>query len=140
MLTRRVPVVTLCTTSFNVHKFYFLPILCICVDIGTKHGVFSYTVLIDWCYNGDGLFLLRGTECSVIKDNLSLCRFISGRGSEFFRQLIQTCLESSHCALQSVVGNFSRRKVEKASAGFLLPFSAEVKNVRTDKCTPWEDA
>jgi hypothetical protein len=63
-------VVTICTTMFNIYKFYVLPtqgIYLFCVDLRTNSE--PYTTLTDWFYNRDGDCLLRGTDC-VIKYRL----------------------------------------------------------------------
>ena len=44
------PVVTICTTRFNTHKFYVLPTAYLCVLCGSenKQRLFPYTALTDW--------------------------------------------------------------------------------------------
>ena len=45
------PTVTICTTGFNIHKFYVLPTLCIygfCVDLRTKIISLYSTALTGW--------------------------------------------------------------------------------------------
>jgi hypothetical protein len=47
-LTLYSPVVSLCTTNFNIQKFYTLPTLCICVVYGSQNNErFPYTKLTD---------------------------------------------------------------------------------------------
>jgi hypothetical protein len=60
--------------------------------------------------------------------------FISGRGSEFCaRQRVQTAVWLSQCAVRCVVGISLAGQWRKRE-------QAELQNVRTDKCTPWEGA
>jgi len=44
------PVVTICTTRFNIQQFYILPTQCICVLCGSenKQRLYPYTILTDW--------------------------------------------------------------------------------------------
>ena len=59
------PVVTICTTRFNLHKFYVLPIQCIrvfCVDLRTNSDYFPVQHKLTGLYNWEGVCLLRGTD------------------------------------------------------------------------------
>jgi len=47
------PVVTMCTTRFNIQQVYVLPTQCIyefCVDLRTNSDYFHYTALTDWSF------------------------------------------------------------------------------------------
>ena len=50
VLTLYSSVVTMCTTRFNIHKFYVQHAQCICVLCGSenKQRLFPYTALTDW--------------------------------------------------------------------------------------------
>jgi hypothetical protein len=49
-LTLQNPVVTICTTMFNIHKFYVLATVYLCVLCGSqnKQRLFHCTTLTDW--------------------------------------------------------------------------------------------
>ena len=67
-LTIYSPVVTICTTRFNIHKFYVLPTQCIyvfCVDLRTNSDYFPIQHLLTGSYNRDRVCLLRGTDWAL---------------------------------------------------------------------------
>jgi len=66
------PVVTICTTRFNIRQFYVLPTQCMyvfCVDLRTKSDYFPIQRELAGFYNRDVVCLLRGTDWNF-KDNL----------------------------------------------------------------------
>ena len=63
------PVVTICTTRFNIHKFYVLPtqfIYVFCVDLRTNSDYFPIQHELTGFYNRDEVCLLRGTDWVLI--------------------------------------------------------------------------
>jgi hypothetical protein len=55
----------MCTTRFNIHKFYVPPTQCIyvfCVDLRTNSDYFPIQHLLTVFHNRDGVCLLRGTD------------------------------------------------------------------------------
>jgi len=62
------PVVTIYTTSLTFNNSTFCPhSVCILCGSQNKQRLFSYTTLIDWFYNGDGVFLCAVRAESVKK-------------------------------------------------------------------------
>jgi hypothetical protein len=56
------PMVTLCSTTFNTHKFHVLPTQCIyvfCVDLRTNSDYFPKQHYLTGLYNRHGVFTAR---------------------------------------------------------------------------------
>ena len=59
------PEITLCTTRFNIKKFYVLPTQCIfvmCMDLRTNSDYFPIQHWLTSLYSWNGVCLLRGTD------------------------------------------------------------------------------
>jgi hypothetical protein len=63
--TVEIPVVTICTTTFNIHRFYVLStkyIYVFCVYLRINSEYFTVQHLLTGFYNRDGVCLLGGTH------------------------------------------------------------------------------
>jgi hypothetical protein len=78
------PMVTICTTSFDIQQFCVLPTIHLCVLCRSheKQRLFLYTALTDFFYNRDGVCLLRGTDWVFKSDRYSFV--IKGLKTVFF--------------------------------------------------------